>query len=54
MKSNPIYKGAWALGFTAKEMAMGMYKMFDAIRRLTKSSNEILENLEPKKDKKND
>ena len=51
MNKSLLYKGAWALGFTVKEMATGMYKAFEAIRKQTKSSNELFKNLKSKKEK---
>jgi len=35
----------WKMGITTREMAMGMYKMFEAIQKTTKSFGEIRENI---------
>lgn len=35
----------WKMGITTKEMAMGMYKMFKAIQKTTKSFEEMGKNV---------
>lgn len=47
VKQNILYKGVWALGFTVKEMAIGIYKTFEVIRKMTKSIDELFKT--PKK-----
>ena len=35
----------WKMGITTREIAMGMYKMFEAIQKTTKSFKEIKKNV---------